>query len=164
MHVYFSHGKESGPWGSKITRLADVAKNHNYRVESIDYTKIQSPDDRVQLLADTLENEEDEIILVGSSMGGYVSLAAAANIYVKGIFLLAPALYIPGYEVDRFELKCNHTEIVHGWSDVVIPPENSIRFAREKNCQLHLIDGDHRLASSLDTVERIFRNFMATIY
>ena len=163
MHVYFSHGKESGPWGSKIARLAEVAKSHNYQVESIDYTKIQSPDDRVTLLTDMLEDVDDEIILVGSSMGGYVSLAAAANIRVKGIFLLAPALYMPGYEVDRFEPKCSHTVIVHGWSDDVIPPENSIRFAREKKCQLHLIDGDHRLTSSLDTVERIFRNFMATV-
>jgi len=163
MHVYFSHGKESGPWGGKITRLAAVAKELNYQVESIDYTKIQSPDDRVTLLTDILENEDDEIILVGSSMGGYVSLAAAESIHVKGIFLLAPALCMPGYEVDRFESKCSHTEIVHGWSDDVIPPENSIRFAREKNCQLHLIDGDHRLTSSLDTVERIFRTFMVTI-
>lgn len=92
-------------------------------------------------------------------MGGYVSLAAAANIYVKGIFLLVPALYMPGYEVDRFELKCSHTEIVHGWSDVVIPPDNSIRFAREKNCQLHLIDGDHSIFPFLHSFLDISANF-----
>ena len=26
--VCFNHGKESGPWGTKIQRLADVAKVH----------------------------------------------------------------------------------------------------------------------------------------
>ena len=35
--VYFNHGKESGPWGSKITKLADVARERGFAVESIDY-------------------------------------------------------------------------------------------------------------------------------
>ena len=40
MKVYFSHGKESGPWGSKITKLANIAKMHGCKVDSIDYSNI----------------------------------------------------------------------------------------------------------------------------
>jgi len=35
--VIFSHGKESGPWGSKITTMSKVAEQLGFRVESIDY-------------------------------------------------------------------------------------------------------------------------------
>ena len=38
MKIYFAHGKESGPWGSKIKRLAGIAKDLGCAVESIDYT------------------------------------------------------------------------------------------------------------------------------
>jgi hypothetical protein len=36
MKVYFSHGKESGPWGSKIQRLASIASEHGYTLHLID--------------------------------------------------------------------------------------------------------------------------------
>jgi hypothetical protein len=49
MKVYFSHGKESGPWGSKIKRLANIAKELGYSVDSIDYSDILDPDLRVEL-------------------------------------------------------------------------------------------------------------------
>jgi len=34
MKVYFSHGKESGPWGNKIKRLAAIASEHGCEVGS----------------------------------------------------------------------------------------------------------------------------------
>ncbi len=52
MKVYFSHGKESGPWGTKIKKLATIAKEHGCSVESIDYTDIENPDLRVRHLLD----------------------------------------------------------------------------------------------------------------
>ena len=50
----------------------------------------------------------------------------------------------------------------NGWSDNVIAPENSIRFAREADCSLHLISGDHRLNSSLDVATELLGQFMDT--
>ena len=70
MKVYFSHGKESGPWGTKIRFLADIAEEMGCQVESIDYSATQDPEERVALLKETLPADEPEIILVGSSMGG----------------------------------------------------------------------------------------------
>ena len=96
MKVYFSHGKESGPQGSKIQKLASIASKHGCAVESIDYRDLPDPDQRVERLVGLLKNEEDNFILIGSSMGAYVSLVASDEVNPHAIFLLAPALYIPG--------------------------------------------------------------------
>jgi len=161
MKVIFSHGKESGPWGSKISHLAEIARQHEYEVDSVDYQGISDPDDRVTHLIKALENES-KAILVGSSMGGYVSLIAAEQVQVEAIFLLAPALYIPGYDNQEYTAHNQSIEIVHGWSDDIIPPEHSIRFARKANCSLHLIPGDHRLNSSIEAVSVLFNQFLHT--
>ena len=161
MKVYFAHGKESGPWGSKIKRLASIAKEHGCSVESIDYSDILDPDLRVERLLSILKDEEGDLLLVGSSMGGYVSLVAAEQVNPKGVFLLAPALFMPGYKVQNHNPEIN-VEVVHGWSDDVISPEDSIKFARSHNCSLHLIAGDHRLNSSIAVVEKLFSQFLAS--
>jgi len=54
MKVYFSHGKESGPWGTKIKRLAEIARNKGCAVESVDYTDLVDPDLRVERLLEVL--------------------------------------------------------------------------------------------------------------
>lgn len=161
MKVYFSHGKESGPWGSKIQRLAKVAKAYNFSVDSIDYSDILDPDLRVERLIQVLKNEEEDFVLVGSSMGGYVSLVAGEQVNAKGLFLLAPALFMKGYKTQNYSASTD-IEIVHGWSDDVIPPENSIKFAKHSDCSLHLISGDHRLNTSIETVENLFSQFLKT--
>jgi alpha/beta superfamily hydrolase len=160
MKVYFSHGKESGPWGSKITRLAKVAKDQEYSVDSIDYSGIADPDLRVEHLLSLLNNAEEDFLLVGSSMGGYVSLVASEQVDAKGVFLLAPALYMQGYKKQAYNTKSKNVEIVHGWSDDIIPPENSIKFAKQMDCTLHLISGDHRLNSSIEIVEQLFSQYL----
>ncbi|NTV13142.1 MAG: alpha/beta hydrolase [Desulfobulbaceae bacterium] len=163
MQTIFSHGQESGPWGSKIKRLADVAVEYGLGVESVDYRGIIDPDLRVARLLAVIKEVKDEVILVGSSMGGYVSLVASSHVDAKGIFLLAPALYMDGYEKQTYRTSHRHLEIVHGWSDEVVPCQNSIRFAQGANVALHLIPGDHRLNSSIEMVEGLFRSFLTEV-
>ena len=163
MKIYFSHGKESGPRGSKIKKLATIARECGYDVDSIDYSDIPNPDHRVDRLLDILKDEKNDFLLVGSSMGGYVSLVASSYVNAKGVFLLAPALYMDGYKHQTYYMDNQNIEIVHGWSDDIIPLEHSIKYAREANCLLHLISGDHRLNSSIKTVETIFRQFLVTV-
>ena len=159
MKVYFSHGKESGPWGSKIKRLANIAIEQGHSVDSIDYSDILDPDLRVERLLNILNRSDGDFLLVGSSMGGYVSLVASEQVDAKGVFLLAPALFMPGYKIQTYTNKTN-IEIVHGWSDDIIPPDHSIKFARSAGCTLHLIAGDHRLNCSIEVVERLFLQFL----
>ena len=160
MKAYFSHGKESGPWGSKIKTLVEITRTYGIDADSIDYTDTMDPDIRVDRLVENISDGKGDIILVGSSMGGYVSLVASQTVKVNGVFLLAPALKMPGYSRQEYLSLSPVVEIVHGWSDDVIPPEHSIQFARERNSTLHLIDGDHRLNSSMDSVIRLYEQFL----
>ena len=74
-HAVFSHGKESGPLGSKIERLMAVAEEQGLKAISIDYRECASADERVALLHKRLIKLNiplNQVVLVGSSMGGYV--------------------------------------------------------------------------------------------
>jgi pimeloyl-ACP methyl ester carboxylesterase len=160
MQLVFSHGKESGPWGFKIKRLARIAEARGCSVDSIDYRDCMDPDERVERLLENLPNTPQDIILVGSSMGGYVSLVASAELAVAALFLMAPALYMPACKQQRYPSQAAHIEVVHGWSDDVIPVQHSIDFARAADCTLHLISGDHPLNTSIACVESIFEGFL----
>jgi predicted esterase len=163
MKLLFAHGKESGPLGFKIKRMAPLAERHGCDVESIDYRDCTDADARVERLLQRLPAEVSDYILVGSSMGGYVSLVASAAKPVRGLFLIAPALFIPSFKVQRYPSLATHIEVVHGWRDEVIPAQNSIDYARDADCTLHLISGDHALNGSIGEVETLFERFLARV-
>ena len=95
--VCFSHGKESGPWGTKIAAMADLARDRGLAVESIDYRGMDDPLARVEKLVGHCAPLDRPLVLVGSSMGGHVAAAASARLPgVEGLFLLAPAFFMPG--------------------------------------------------------------------
>ncbi|MDJ0698456.1 MAG: YqiA/YcfP family alpha/beta fold hydrolase [Woeseiaceae bacterium] len=163
MTVVFSHGQESGPWGTKIRAMAEMVEGMGCKVESIDYQGIKDPTERVEkLLADCADIDES-LLLVGSSMGGHVATAAAEDLVAAGIFVLAPAYYMEGYE----ELTPVPPDlpicIVHGWRDDIVPVENSIRFARQCRATLHLVDGDHRLTENIDEIKQYLKQFIEKI-
>ncbi len=158
--VYFSHGQESGPWGTKIKSMAATVEQLGCRAESVDYRGIADPTDRVNKLIAESSNVEDPLLLVGSSMGGHVATAAAADVGAIGIFVLAPAYYMPGYESLTPPAPDMPIMIVHGWNDDVVPVENSIRFAKECNASLHILDADHRLTDSIDAINHLLTRFI----
>src|ERR1700736_4251619 len=92
--VVFSHGKESGPWGSKITAMAAVVRDLGLALESVDYRGLDDPGARLRKLIGWGKVLNGPLVLVGSSMGGYVSAAAATELGARGLFLLAPAFYM----------------------------------------------------------------------
>jgi alpha/beta superfamily hydrolase len=160
MQLIFSHGKESGPWGYKIKRLAPIAEARGYQVDSIDYQDCMDTDLRVERSQDHLQGLQPGYILVGSSMGGYVSLVASASAPAAALFLIAPALYIPSFKQQQYPSQATAIEVVHGWNDDVIPVQHSIDYAREADCTLHLISGDHSLNSSITEIEALFERFL----
>jgi len=165
-YVVFSHGKESGPMGSKIQRLMAEAKRFGLNTISVDYRNCAMASERVTLLNDTLKQLDilpQQIVLVGSSMGGYVSTVVANNLPVAGLFLMAPALWMPAeeYTVQSYQPQTSKVEITHGINDEVVPCENSIRFAKEhEGSILHLVPDDHRLKASLDFLACQFKRFI----
>lgn len=158
--IIFSHGQDGEPWGFKITAMAEVARRHGLRAESIDYRGIGDPAIRVQKLLDFCKSTEGELVLVGSSMGGHVCAAASAHVPARGMFLLAPAFFMQGYEqFTPVPAQCP-IAIVHGWSDDIVPVENSIRYAKMYKAALHVLDSDHRLTASIEEICELLDQFL----
>ncbi len=161
--VYFSHGQESGPWGTKIQAMAETVIALGCRIESIDYQGIADPTERVDKLIAACREVREPLILVGSSMGGYVATAAAHAVNAAGLFVLAPAYFMPEFEDLTPEPPDIPIVIVHGWHDVVVPVENSIRFARDCRATMHLLDGDHRLTDNIAEINEYLTQFVRQI-
>jgi pimeloyl-ACP methyl ester carboxylesterase len=161
--VVFSHGKESGPWGSKIAAMAAMARDLGRAVESVDYQGMDDPRARVEKLVVLASSLAPPPVLVGSSLGGYVSAAAQPRVQACGLFLLAPAFYMPGLEAYTPQTVTCPVAIVHGWHDEIVPVANSIRWAREHRAALHLLDSDHRLQDQIDAIVQLLRDFLGTV-
>jgi pimeloyl-ACP methyl ester carboxylesterase len=162
--VVFSHGKESGPWGAKITAMAEVARDLALNVQSVDYRGMDDPGERVQKLLEVGLELKEPMVLVGSSMGGHVSAAAAQRLGARALFLLAPAFYMAGFEQYTPQDVTAPTAIVHGWRDAVVPVENSIRWAREHRATLHVLDSDHRLEDQIEPICALLRAFLVDLF
>jgi surfactin synthase thioesterase subunit len=158
--VVFSHGRESGPWGSKITAMAAVVRDLGSALESVDYRGLDDPADRVRKLVAAGAGLEAPLVLVGSSMGGHVSAAAASLLKPRGLFLLAPAFYMAGYEEYTPQDVACPAAIAHGWHDDIVPVENSIRWAREHQAALHLLNSDHRLEDQIEAICLLLQAFL----
>ena len=161
--VIFSHGQESGPWGTKIRAMAELVRSMGCEADSIDYQGIADPTARVDKLVAECGGMEDTLVLVGSSMGGHVATAGAAVLGAAGLFVLAPAYYMPGYEKLTPRPPELPIAIVHGWRDDVVPVENIIRFAASCNAELHVIDGGHRLTENIGEINYYLRRFIEKI-
>ena len=77
--------------------------------------------------------------------------------------MMAPAFYLPGYAYQDPVPHARATLVVHGWLDDIVPPRNSVQFAQRHRCDLHLLDGDHRLNAALPKIEPLFERFLQNI-
>jgi pimeloyl-ACP methyl ester carboxylesterase len=157
--VCFAHGMESGPWGTKITHLAGIARQQGYSVLSPDYSHTRDPHRRVAQLLELAPGASRALVLVGSSMGGYVSAAACAQLRPQALFLMAPALYFPGFEAepDGIPALCS---VVHGWRDDVVPVSRALRFAERNRAALHVLDSAHDLNDQLPAIGALFAQLL----
>lgn len=158
--VCFAHGKESGPWGTKITHLASAARKRGFEITSPDYSHTPDPHVRVAQLLTLAPKARRSLVLVGSSMGGYVSAMACKELAPKALFLMAPALYFPGFDEEPAGIP-TLTAVVHGWDDHIVPVERAIRFARHNRSDLHLLPSGHTLTDQLPALERLFDDLLS---
>lgn len=159
--VIFSHGKDSEPWGAKIVAMAECARAHGHHAESVDYRGIDDPAARVAKLLEFARDLPGDRVLVGSSLGGHVATAASIELRARGLFLLAPAFYMPGYEQYTPVPADCPISIVHGWHDDIVPVANSIRYAGEHRATLQLIDADHRMLLQVRQIIAYFDLFLS---
>jgi pimeloyl-ACP methyl ester carboxylesterase len=168
--VVFSHGKESGPWGTKITALAEVARGLGWRVESVDYRGIESVEGRLERLRGECRGLPAAPVLVGSSLGGWLAAAASTAIGpaaapAPGLFLMAPAFDMPGLPPLPPQAPPGSlpTVVVHGWRDDVVPVGHGLRYAQAQRATTFLVDDDHRLTGSLPAIGGWLAGFLARL-
>ena len=166
-HVILSHGSDSGPEGTKVMALAAVATACGWRASRADYRDLDARgmvaciDPRIARLQHTMRPGE-RTVLVGSSMGAFVSGLASLEMSIAGLFLIALPLEIPGYE-KPFDAAQVPTAVVHGWNDELCPAAEVVSFARQRCTTLLMLPDTHRLAGHVDLIAEHFRAFLGTI-
>ena len=163
VQLVFSHGKESGPYGVKITAMMAVADELGIHSDSLDYQGMDEPQARVEKLIAYTRELSEPVILVGSSMGAYVSIKASQSVNTKGLFLLAPAVFMPGYKSQDMAVPETNVMVIHGRQDEIVPVANALRFAQQQRCDLLLLEDDHVLRNSLARVCAEFKAFLVRL-
>jgi len=143
--------------------MAEVARAAGFRVESVDYRGMPDPAARVEKLLAFCKQHVERPVLVGSSMGGHVAASVSQAVQARGLFLLAPAFYMAGFEQFTPKPAACPITIVHGWRDDIVPVDNSIRFAREYRATLHVLDSDHRMTDSIARIVFYFAQFLKSL-
>lgn len=161
-HVILSHGMESGPNATKVTRLAAVAEGLGFTTERVDDQGIFDPAQRLQRLLPKIDAAPQPLVLVGSSLGAYVSGLASLQREIAGLFLLAPPVLRRGVHPD-LDLRARDICIVHGWCDELIPPAEVYALAASRRAQLKFYDSDHRLSDIVPELERDFAAFLGKV-
>lgn len=165
IHIFLSHGLESGPGGTKIQALKTLAERFdNVQAHAIDHRSTKDPSVRLAQMEEAIRQSDaapENVILVGSSMGGWVCAQASEHTPVLGCFLLAPALAMPAYPQSSPHIQATHTQLVHGWDDDVVPPGPVIELAQQQAIPILLLPDGHRLADSLDRILDEFAAFLS---
>lgn len=168
-HVIFSHGLDSGPEADKIVALRPVAEAAGWTTEAVDDREVNDdPVARIDRLVARIECSGPRTVLVGSSMGGFVSVMAAERVAVAGLFVLAPALYLehrhPGATTrEWYRPKTERIHVVHGWRDDIIPWSHGLKFAEQHGATIRLLDAGHRLESVIPELKQDLEGFLAGV-
>jgi pimeloyl-ACP methyl ester carboxylesterase len=144
--------------------FAGLAQRLGLAFTAPDQSPLKDPRSRLDDVMGRCPPDQDTI-LVGSSMGGYVSALLAGAHPVAGLFLLAPAVHMgrPGYEETPGTPQAPVRWVVHGMNDDVVPYGNAVRWAVETRSTLVLLDSGHRLDDVIPQVERLFCSFLEDV-
>jgi predicted alpha/beta-hydrolase family hydrolase len=161
--IILSHGSDSSPDATKVSVLAALAESLGWRTQRPDYGSDDarghagSVAPRIARLRATIEALDVPPLLVGSSMGAFVSGLVSLDVPVAGLLLLATPSEIPGY-ARQLDLRAGvPTLLIHGWRDEVCPLPGVHGFAAERRLPLLVLDDDHRLGASMDAIAAQFR-------
>lgn len=165
-HVILSHGSDTGPDATKVSVLAKVAESMGWTTERPDYREDDklghagSIAPRIARLHQRIAASHVPPVLVGSSMGAFVSGLASLEVPVAGLFLLATPALIPGNDL-AFDVRLDVPALmIHGWHDDVCPLDDIYEFAGRRELPLLILDDDHRLSAHIDAIGRQFGFFL----
>jgi pimeloyl-ACP methyl ester carboxylesterase len=164
--IILSHGSDSGPDATKVSVLAALAESMGWQTQRPDFRDddahglAASVPTRIERLHRLIAACDTPPILVGSSMGAFVSGLASLKLPVSGLFLLATPALIPGYD-SAFDLREDvPTLLIHGWHDEVCPLDEMYEFAGRRTLPLLVLDDDHRLGTNVEVIGQQWRVFL----
>lgn len=163
--VILSHGLESGPDASKATAMAIAADRLGWRTLRPDYRDLDTANGlpgahlRLQRLLDEARSVAQPLVLAGSSFGAFISGLASLQVDVRGLFLLALPLRLPGFD-GAFDLAPVPTCVLHGWHDELIPAQAIFEFCARRDIELQLVNDSHRLSGYVDSCGVRFAEFL----
>ena len=165
-HIILSHGLNSAPDATKVSALAVQAESQGWRTQRPDYRDDDARGldgcvaPRIARLRATIEASPMPPLLVGSSMGAFVSGLASLDVSVLGLLLLATPSVIPGY-ARPFDLRYGvPAMLIHGWRDDVCLPAGIHTLAAHRRLPLLMLDDDHRLGASMDAISLQFQRML----
>lgn len=164
-HIILSHGLNSSPDATKVTALAAVAEQLGFSHERPDYSDIDTDgqvkdiDRRIARLHERARAAQGPLLLVGSSMGAFISGFVSLQVPVQALFLMAPPIRIEGY-AREFDAAAVPTLAIHGWHDELIPAAEVVAWAQARNTELRLVNDGHRLDAHVDYVAQAFAQFL----
>ncbi|MEO7148488.1 MAG: alpha/beta hydrolase [Rhodanobacteraceae bacterium] len=163
--MILSHGSDSGPDATKVSALATVAEQLGWRTQRPDYREEDalgyagSVPPRVTRLTAAMKDAQRPLVLVGSSMGAFVSGLASLQAPCDALFLIALPMAIPRWSAS-FDMARVPAMLVHGYNDQLCPPMAAAAFARARGMPMLLLPDDHRLADHVETIAAQFRLFL----
>ena len=143
--IYFFHGLESAPVGTKSIHLGK-----HFEVESPDFQEMDIWE-RLEK-AEMITEGEEEMVVVGSSFGGLLT-ALLYNRHPErfgGYVLMAPALHHPAAEEIEGMPPQERAAIIHGVDDEVVPLEAIKELCQQFGLKVQEVDDGHRLHGALD--------------
>lgn len=167
--IILSHGLDSSPHATKVSALAARGEALGWRTQRPDYREddrrghAASVAPRLARLGEAIGACAAPPLLVGSSMGAFVSALASLTQPVAGLFLLAMPVSMPGVDTPLNVRREVPTLLVHGWRDELCPVADLYAFAGQRRLPLLLLDDDHRLSASLGAIERQFEQFLGRL-
>ncbi|TYC55485.1 alpha/beta hydrolase [Marinobacter sp. BW6] len=166
IHVFLSHGLESGPGSTKIQAMKAEAETFpNIKAHAVDHRSSKDPATRLEQMREAMAQcgaNPEHTILAGSSMGGWVCAQTSSETPVLGCFLLAPALAMERYPQSSPTIQARHKQIIHGWDDDVVPVAPVLDLARKQGLPILVLPDGHRLEKSVERVVSEFSDFIQT--
>jgi predicted alpha/beta-hydrolase family hydrolase len=163
--VILSHGLESGPDASKVSAMAAAAEALGWLTLRPDYRDLDAAHGlagaqlRLQRLLEVARATPGHVVLAGSSFGAFISGLASLEIEVRGLFLLALPLQLPGF-ARAFDSAMVPTCVLHGWHDELIPAQAVFGYCAGRSIELQLVDDSHRLSNHVESSGARFGAFL----
>ncbi len=174
--IYYIHGYMSNPDSTKGTLFKKTlnAKAVKYR---------DCPPEQL-VISDCLKNiseeisDDENIILIGSSLGGFLAAKTALNFSVKKLILLNPAIIPMDYDISKikdmpkkitrdmqdeklFTQKINSDiSIFIGTQDTVVPNSWPINFAKTQEAKIQFLNDDHSLSYYVNQLPSFIKNII----